>query len=191
MKGQRFMLSIDASEIEEILSSGLLYTWNSVHVIDPTTREFTFDKSNEGYLEKTQRIRNSFLSGSSIIVQGLERYSLKLREYSLRFSPSCTIHMYLTPEGGAPSFDFHSDDTDVYVYMALGHKRFELIREEGLEIREIKQGQGMLIPKGVVHRASSIEATCLLSFGFTRYQDFAVPPVVRKEDFESTNRVSF
>lgn len=175
---------LSPEEIEEILSSGLLYDWNSIFIINPITKHYTTDLPNQGHLERAKSIRDQFLAGSSIVIQNLERYSHKLRSYSLKFSPETSVHMYLTPPGGSPSFDFHTDDCDVDVLMVIGEKKFEIKNEDGtVKTVILKEGQELSLAQGVLHRASTTQATCLLSFGHTAYTDYKVLPAVSASDF--------
>lgn len=175
---------LSPEEIEALLSSSTLYEWNSVFVLDNDTRHFRSDFPNENYMERSQRIRSAYLMGSTVIVQNLEKFSVKLRDYSLKFSADTTVHMYLTPPGGSPSFDFHTDDTDVYAMVIIGEKIFEIKNKDGsITTKKLSAGEGISLPQGTLHRASSSGATCLLSFGYTPLQDYPVIPAVRAEDF--------
>lgn len=185
MKKHQYTPLLNPVEVEKIFSSGHLYETQSFFVIDPKTRHYRIDTTNESFIEKSQRIRSSFLDGSTIIVKNLETYSSKLKEFSLQFSPMTTIHMYLTPHCGGTSFDYHTDNTDVFVHVNWGEKVFELKNEGGdVETYSLNAGEGIHIPKGTLHRASAKGHSCLLSFGYVEISDYAVPPAIMSKDFD-------
>jgi len=76
------------------------------------------------------------------------------------------LHLYLVPENGESSFNYHSDDRDVLVHLVYGRKQFFIKDSKGEERSVLLEAEDELsIPKGTLHKAIPRGASCLLSFG--------------------------
>jgi mannose-6-phosphate isomerase-like protein (cupin superfamily) len=84
-----------------------------------------------------------------IKIEGLER-SLDYRSNS--------IHLFYAQEDSM-SFDWHTDDVEVMLYVAQGEKVLQFEDEEYL----LKGGDSAVIPRGALHRANSRKNTIALS----------------------------
>lgn len=91
-----------------------------------------------------------------IKVEGLER----VLDYS-----SNSIHLFYTQEDGL-SFNWHTDDVDVLLYVIQGEKLLQFKDEEHL----LKAGESAAIPKGTLHRANSRKNTVALSIEVNKEQ---------------------
>ncbi len=73
-----------------------------------------------------------------------------------------TVHVFVTNHTGT-SFDWHSDDCHVMIYMLQGNKTIELVDN----LIQLETGEHFTLRKGQKHRISSEEGTIALSIGFT------------------------
>lgn len=99
-------------------------------------------------------------------MKNIENWNESIQKECINSHNSVNVHLYLSPQNGS-SFDWHTDDRDVFVYMQYGKKKFE-IKEQNGEIKtyDLVPGDCLYIPYGLLHRASSdLKTSIHLSFG--------------------------
>jgi ribosomal protein L16 Arg81 hydroxylase len=170
---------ISPDEVAALFASGELHQSRSFFIIEKDTGTYDTRRVQENFIAEAQAVAEAFRSGSSIIVKNLEHRTAAIRRRCAELGPRVDVHLYLVPPAGGSSFDFHTDDRDVLVHLAYGRKRF-VTREQGPEgVREqsfeLAAGDELFIPQGVLHRAIPQGASCLLSFGIPRDEDYPVP----------------
>lgn len=171
------------SDLESIFSSYFLLNQNSFYVIDPKTKTYQTDMRFTSLVEYANYIKRRYIDGRTIIVKNLENYNEAIKIQSLKYGIEVDVHMYLVPPNGGDSFDFHTDERDVNVFMVYGEKVFEIKRNNEVLKYHIKAGESLFIKKGEEHRASSpAGASCLLSFGTLLREDYFVPGGLDQRD---------
>ena len=91
----------------------------------------------------------------TVKVEGLENH---FSEYL-----PATVHCYISP-AGAPSFKEHTDPYDVKIKCISGTKTMEINGERV----EIGEGQEILIPANVPHKATNEFDSVMLSIGYEK-----------------------
>lgn len=71
------------------------------------------------------------------------------------------VHLFVNTKS-AYSFKWHTDEVNVYLYVIKGQKRLQVKNQTYI----LRAGQGVLIPKGHLHRAFSKKGTWALSIGY-------------------------
>jgi hypothetical protein len=160
------MYLLNKSDIIRIFNSSILYEKNSFFVIEPESREYRTDLTFNSAVDYAYFIEQSYKSGKTILVKNLELFNKEITDESLKYGEFVDVHMYLVPEGGRGSFDFHSDDCSVTIKMIYGKKTFEIKKANGeLERHLLVEGDRLDIDYPLEHRATPHGASCLLSFG--------------------------
>lgn len=172
---------VTKNDIENIFASGSLYEKKSFFVIDSATLTYDTSKQFNSFLEQSRYLRDSFVTGHTLIVKNLENYNADIQKQAARYGLNVDVHMYLVPPNGSDSFDFHSDDSDVYANMVYGEKTFLLRHESDISYR-LKAGDELYIPQGVLHKAIVNGPSCLLSFGVRNDVRYFVPGGVAIQD---------
>jgi mannose-6-phosphate isomerase-like protein (cupin superfamily) len=158
---------ITDNEIQEILSSEYLHDQGSFYIVekDGTYRDQEKFLFGTGAF-KMKEIESAYLNGHTILVKNLENWNIKIQKKCLELGSSTNVHMYISPKGGS-AFDWHSDDRDVYIFLQIGRKNFEVKDANGsCQSFQLKLGAGLFIPYGVFHRGQAQESHSVhLSFG--------------------------
>jgi len=98
-------------------------------------------------------------SNHSIKVEGLEDTDIGKR---INFSHKIkNIHLFINNVGGV-SFKEHKDDIDVYLHVDTGKKYVHM----NDDVYTVSKGEGIYIPKGVMHKVDSEPGTWALSIGY-------------------------
>lgn len=156
---------LSKQDISDIFNDGELLEKESFFVIDKKTKEYNTVKKFQTYLETASEIRKFYLDGHTIIVKNLENYNEKIRKACASLGREVDVHMYLVPDNGNDSFDFHIDDREVYVNMVYGEKEFIFRNDNFNESHYLCEGDALNIPLGTYHKAIPKGKSCLLSFG--------------------------
>lgn len=114
-------------------------------------------------------------SDYTIKIEGMERLSQKLWgvvnqlvSAGLDYKHPASCHCFIA-SGGSPSFPNHTDPDGVFIFVLEGTKSM-VVTEDGVETsHNLKVGDGLWIPPGVVHRATNEEASVMLSIGFDKF----------------------
>lgn len=93
-----------------------------------------------------------------IKVEGIENIA-KVRKYFKQFKVT-DIHLFVSQKTRY-SFKWHKDTVNVYLYVLKGKKRVFIKNK----IYELCAGQGVIIPKGHLHRVFNSKNTWALSVG--------------------------
>lgn len=94
-----------------------------------------------------------------IKVEGLGSNKFLLK-YFRKFRPK-NIHLFYSVRTGT-SFKWHRDDVNVFLFVVKGHKTVCLKSKRV----QLNAGQGILLPKGHLHKVFSSSGTWALSIGF-------------------------
>jgi ribosomal protein L16 Arg81 hydroxylase len=182
MKIQKYTPLLNIQEISEIFNDGDLLEKESFYIIDKKTKEYNTLKKFQTYIETANEVRNSFISGHTIIVKNLENYNENIRLACASLGRDVDVHMYLVPENGKDSFDFHKDDREVYVHMIYGEKEF-ILKKDGLNISHyLSKGDTLNIPFETVHKAIPKGKSCLLSFGINPKEYYKIYGGIKVSD---------
>lgn len=95
----------------------------------------------------------------TIKIEGIETISEILMHFDT-FNPK-NIHMFYT-QRASRSFDWHSDDVNVYLYVLRGTKWVEMEHKKVI----LEAGDSAVIPAGCMHRVYSETDTLALSVGY-------------------------
>lgn len=153
--------------IRELFFDYELQLLDSFYVIDPITKEYQTNRIKDSLLENMVFIDKAYVDGKTIVIKNLEKFI----DLSSEFGPDVDIHAYIVPKfiEAGNSFDWHTDDRSVWIKMLWGTKLFgtrcwanETIMDHYIKIHG---GQKYFIPKGRLHKASPMGASCLLSVG--------------------------
>jgi mannose-6-phosphate isomerase-like protein (cupin superfamily) len=175
MKIQKFSHLFSDKLFNDIFSNSQLYEKDSFYYIDPLTLSYDQSKlTTKTFVEKAALIKEMYNLGSTIIVKNLESFNPTIVNKCNELGDVINLHMYLCKDDGSVSFDFHSDDSDVLIHLLYGSKKFELKEEGVIKSITLSAGDEIFIKKGTSHRAISLSASCLLSFGFSE-SSFYVP----------------
>lgn len=142
-------------QIEKILSSQYCFEQRIIYAIQNNEAQLVNGVAN---LEQYK--------GCVLKIEAVERLSPLLQEVCETVGKfwdhkgPITCHLFISPEG-SKSFDLHTDPDDVYLYMLKGHKAFNV--EE--DYVELKEGDGLFIPKNTLHQALTYADSIMLSFG--------------------------
>jgi hypothetical protein len=168
MKKHDIISLLSSPSPEEIFFDYELHALNSFFVIDPNSKEYQTNRKKESYLDDMNFILNSYKSGKTIVIKNLE-FFIDLTE---EFGKGIDIHAYLVPQNkdnNGDSFNWHTDDRNVWAKIIYGEKIFALRYSANETIMEnyikLKTGQKIHIPKGQWHKAIPTGASCLLSIG--------------------------
>ena len=153
-------------EISQIFNDGHLLELESFHVIDKLTKTYDINRRRGSFLEEAAFIRQAYLNGQTIIVKNLENYNEEIRRQSVSLGRDVSVHLYLVPPHGSDSFDFHIDDTDVWLKMLYGEKKIFCKKAMGIEEHYLTPENELFIKKGIYHKAQPSGASCMLSFGY-------------------------
>jgi mannose-6-phosphate isomerase-like protein (cupin superfamily) len=93
-----------------------------------------------------------------IKVEGIENIKKIKDAFDL---PVDNIHLFVSQNFGI-SFNWHRDDVNVFLYVLKGQKRLWVRDKQYI----INARQGVLIPKGHLHRVRSKKGTVALSVGY-------------------------
>ncbi len=139
-----------------------LYVHDCVGYIFEGTSSFYRSKYPADDMERWRaRILNDFYQENmSIKLEGIEKV-VDLMAYNSLFNylekkmsfQGITFHLFFSPESGE-SFDLHSDDVAVYLYLLAGEKKLRIEMEQGGSLQSLKltEGEGTLIQKGYLHQ---------------------------------------
>jgi len=94
-----------------------------------------------------------------IKVEGIESLAQIKKQFS-KF-PVQNIHLFVSQQFGF-SFKWHKDDVNVFLYVIKGQKLLQVRDKTYI----INPRQGIIIPKGYLHRARSRADTWALSIGY-------------------------
>lgn len=94
-----------------------------------------------------------------IKVEGLEKVK-KIKTQFKNLSP-INIHLFVSQETGH-SFKWHKDSLHVYLYVVRG---FKIVKIKN-KTYKIRSGQGVMIPRGYLHKVFSKKGTWALSIGY-------------------------
>lgn len=153
------LCQISIEEINSILTNSNLIEKSSFHVVRKGVYE-NYDCSNN-HISEIQRVSEALSTGHTVIVKGLEMWGGAITKACNTLGNQVTAHMYISPPNGT-GFNFHKDDTDVYVVMLYGNKTFDFYDQPS---RVIGSSEAIYIPKELAHRAKSIGWSCHISFG--------------------------
>lgn len=92
-------------------------------------------------------------------VEGIEKI-FKVRNHFKNLKVA-DIHLFVSQKTRY-SFKWHKDTVNVYLYVIKGKKRVYIKNK----IHTLKAGQGVIIPKGHLHRVFNSKNTWALSVGF-------------------------
>ena len=92
------------------------------------------------------------------------------------------IHFVFDPLIIYDSFDFHIDDTDVWLKMLYGEKVILCKGSDGIERHHLKAADELFIKKGVFHKAEPMGPSCMLSFGYNGKVFYQVSGGITLED---------
>lgn len=166
MNPQGYMPLLSKLEISQIFNDGHLLELASFHIIDKDTKTYDVNRVRGSFLEEARFVRNAYLSGHTIIVKNVENYNEQIRLKAASLGRDVTVHLYLVPPQGKDSFDFHIDDSDVWLKMLYGKKDIYCKTPEGVEKYSLTDDSELFIKQGVFHKAEPQGASCMLSFGF-------------------------
>lgn len=159
-------LLINEEEISQILQNTYLHDLKSHYIV---TKDGSYeDRKNYIFGIAPDRIRmleEAFQKGLTILVKDLENWSENIQWKCQSLGFSTNSHLYLSPAGGS-SFDWHTDDRDVYIFLQKGEKKFEVEEWSGeISVYHLKAGSLLFIPYGSKHRGQTIGSSVHLSFG--------------------------
>jgi hypothetical protein len=186
MNQQGFMPLLSKLEISQIFNDGHLLELGSFHVIDKVTKTYDINRKRGSFLEEAAFIRTAYQDGHTIIVKNLEHYNEQIRRQSVNLGRDVSVHLYLVPPKGSDSFDFHIDDTDVWLKMLYGEKKVFCKTASGVEEHHLKSEDELFIKKGVFHKAEPMGASCMLSFGYNGKVFYQVSGGITLEDLAPT-----
>ena len=144
------MIELLKSEIE----SYDRYQNNQIFYIDENGKDFSV-KDSFSYSQWLKKI----IEYSTIKVEGLENNHFITSNF-LRFKIN-SIHLFYKNKKGF-SFNWHKDDTNVYLYVIGGRKKVFI--EDN--IYWVGNGDGVHIKKGQKHKVESDDQTWALSIGY-------------------------
>ncbi len=178
---------LSKAEIADIFSSSYFYENKCIYIIDKITKTYQTDKNYNSLLDYADSIRQAYLTGHTIIVKNLEKFNSDIVKKCAELGVDVDVHMYLVPQNGASSFEYHFDDRDVWVYMVYGEKEFYVRQLSGEKATYLKMGESLFIPKGDEHKAIPHGASCLLSFGISSgVVDYKIPVGINMLDLETS-----
>lgn len=170
---QGFMPLLSNLEISHIFNDGYLLELGSFHIIDKQTKTYDINRIRGSFLEEAVFIRKAYLEGHTIIVKNLENFNQPIRLQAAKLGRDVSVHLYLVPHQGTDSFDFHIDDSDVWLKMLYGKKNILCKTTSGIEKHHLQGEDELFIKQGIYHKAEPLGASCMLSFGYngrTYYQ---------------------
>ena len=173
---------LTSSEISSIFNDSYLYEKNSFHVLEKADYTYNEARPRESFIKEALFLKNSFKAGHTLIVKNLENFNESIRLKAAKLGRVVDVHMYLVPHGGLDSFDFHTDDKDVYIHMVYGKKKFILKEIDGEKEYLLSDGDELFIKKGVVHKALPLSGSCLLSFGVDTSVSYQIPGGIEEKD---------
>lgn len=182
MKIQKYIPLLNIQDISDIFNDGELLEKESFFILDKKTKEYNTIKKFQTYIETANEVREAFKSGHTIIVKNLENYNEKIRLACASLGRDVDVHMYLVPENGSDSFEFHKDDREVYVSMVYGEKEFIFKNEDFNISHYLRKGDTLHIPLGTIHKAIPKGKSCLLSFGINTREYYKIYGGVKVSD---------
>lgn len=115
--------------------------------------------------DRIKLLEEAYQKGLTILIKDLENWNENIQAKCRSLGSSTNTHLYLTPENGS-SFDWHTDDRDVYVYLQKGEKKFQVEESDGyVSTYVLRPGSLLFIPYGAKHRAEVSGPSVHLSFG--------------------------
>lgn len=145
----------------EVLTNPVIYEEQLVKTIGEDGLQINVNSSEEifDYLNDATRC---------IKIEGIERFSPECSRFAKSFdqehSPYTTIHAFRSLSG-SPSFDYHTDPSDVYIAVIHGEKAM-LVIEDGVVNRfHLRRGDLLYIPRNTVHKAINEKDSIMLSIG--------------------------
>jgi ribosomal protein L16 Arg81 hydroxylase len=107
----------------------------------------------------------------SIKVEGMERFNREIAQYctkikAIKADTACVSCHAFYSEEGRPSFNEHTDKTDVLLFCVEGKKTL-MVNGEKQELWGRRRT--ILIPEGTPHKATNEHTSLTLSFGFEKY----------------------
>lgn len=91
-------------------------------------------------------------------VEGIEKTATIKKQFRL---PTKDIHLFVANKTSY-SFKWHTDNINVFLFVVKGKKRIQIKNKTHI----LRPGQGVIIPKGSLHKAFSQKSTWALSVGF-------------------------
>ena len=155
-------------EVENIFQRGELYEKHSFYFIEKGSKTYNTEIRFESFVHYACEIRNNFLKHQTILVKNLEKFNEKIYLESQKLGENVDVHMYLAPEEGSDSFDFHQDFKDVLIVLIYGEKEFHLVEGKKTNVYHLSAGDKLFIKRGIFHKAISRGRSCLLSFGYQK-----------------------
>jgi mannose-6-phosphate isomerase-like protein (cupin superfamily) len=151
-------------ELDNIFFNYDLHDKNSFFIIDKNTKTYQTNRKRESFVDDAALIRKCYEDGHTIVIKNMEHFNASIQEAAQELGEGTDVHLYLTPEGG-DSFEYHTDDRDVWVKMVRGKKMF-VKRYTGMTtLTKLEENQCLFIREGLEHRAVPIGPSALLSFG--------------------------
>lgn len=124
---------------------------------------FYIDQNGRDYSVKSQISFSEWLliykSFPTLKVEGLEDNTLIKSKFS-KIKNINSIHLFVKQQKGF-SFDWHKDNTNVYLYVIKGIKKVFIDDEVSL----VNSGDCIYIKKGKKHKVDSVDDTWALSVG--------------------------
>lgn len=158
---------ISNDDIKRIICNSYLLEKKSHSIV---TEENCYDDSidfrNTTLSDRVKYLEQAYFSAQTLVIKNLEHWSSLIKERCYELGGNPDVHLYLTPAEGT-SFGWHADDRDVFIYMQIGEKLFEVEEPDTTISRYlVTPGSRLFIPYGARHRAiPSNIPSAHLSFG--------------------------
>ena len=157
-------LDFDKKDVAKALSSTYLLDRHCYHIVDKNA-SYNTTSDADSHLDELNSIKRAYDQGHTIIAKQMENFTKELTLVCKEMPANhVDVHMYVSPADGT-AFDFHKDETNVFVYCVYGLKTFYIKDGDNINEFNLKAGDWLFIQKGVYHKAKSDTASCILSFG--------------------------
>lgn len=179
-----FELVINSDDVRDMIRNTYLHDQQSLYIV---TSEGNYEDSKFFHFgiipDRIKKIEKAYNSGHTIIIKELENWNEAIQKRCNEFENATNVHLYQTPQNGT-GFGWHTDDRDVYIYMQIGEKCFEVEEpDQTIKRYELKPGSRLFIPYGAKHRAlPTLAPSVHLGFGVwprntTIKKDYEIFPI--------------
>lgn len=153
-------------QIIRILTDEYLFERDSFFYVDEERRQYQTNLNTKDVLiDHARLLYQKYKEGCTLVVKNLEDRDSYFRSLCRSLpGKNKDIHMYLSPPNGS-AFDYHTDDKNVKVIHLYGKKMF-YVNDELIFLNGSSKDKVVDIPKGVKHKARTIGASGILSYGY-------------------------
>ena len=168
-------VEVTKDDLVNILNDRKFLEEESFHVIETDTHEITTEHG-EDFREDAVKLKRAFNNGNTILIKRLHDVLPKFSDIGKMFDDDANTYMLVAPSGG-DSFDWHKDDRHVCIKIIYGNKVLLWKDEKNNEHPiSLNQGDWIVIPMGVIHKAVNFGPSIVLTVGMKDSQEWNVCP---------------